>query len=144
MRVLNGLCSDESEYQTTTYARSIVKHLLQHIELDPEEHYQEWVIAANALLDNVSYISTFSSDVLAYLYRHKGRACRLVEDYQSALVYFKNALTLLPNYAMIYIGQGLVYRFIGRYEEALSEFGRAIALDENDTWAFAQREESYR
>jgi tetratricopeptide (TPR) repeat protein len=105
---------------------------LQYIEIDPEEHYQQWMAATNALLENVLPIPTFPPEVITYLYRHKGRACRLAQDYQSTLTLFKDALTLLPNYAMLYIGQGLVYRCMGRYEGALADFERAIALDGNN------------
>jgi tetratricopeptide (TPR) repeat protein len=144
IRILNSLFSNEPEHQATTHAQSIVQHLLQYMELDPKDHYQQWVAATNALLEIVSRIPTFPSDVIAYLYRHKGRVCRLVKDYQNALVNFNHALDLLPNYATICVGRGLVYRFMERYEEAVADFARAIALDKNDTWALAQRGETYR
>jgi hypothetical protein len=96
IRILNSLCSDEPGHQATMHAQSIVKCLLQYIEVDPEDHYEQWVVAANALLESISHIPTFPSDVIAYLYRRKGRACRLVKDYQMLLAILIMLLRSFP------------------------------------------------
>ena len=144
IRILHSLSSSEPEHQATIHAQSIVKHLLQYIEIDPKEHYQQWVSATNALLENISRIPTFPSDIIAYIYRQKGHACTLIKDYQSSLVHFNEALTLLPNYTRIYSCRGGTYRLMERYEEALVDFNRVITLDENEKWVFVQRGGTYR
>jgi tetratricopeptide (TPR) repeat protein len=40
--------------------------------------------------------------------------------------------------------RGWTYRLIGRYQEALADFDRAIALDEKYSWAIASRGRTYR
>jgi tetratricopeptide (TPR) repeat protein len=144
IRILNSFFSNDSGQQVTVHVQSIVKQLLQYMELNPSDHYQQWVAATDALLGNVLRTPIFPSDVIAYLYRRKGRACRILKNYQIALNHFNYAIVLLPNYAKIYNSRGLTYRLMERYEEALTDFDRVLTLDENDAWVFAQRGETYR
>jgi tetratricopeptide (TPR) repeat protein len=119
--------------------------LLGSIEADPpaSRQWQELVKAADELLKTVTRTPTFSSELLAQLYRKRGFAYSRLRDYQRALAEFDRALELSPNYARAYASRGSVYRYLGVDQQAIDDASRAIDLKPRNAWAYAIRGHVY-
>jgi TolB-like protein len=67
---------------------------------------------------------------LAEAYAAAGYVSRFQGNAEDALTYFKQAIHINPNYAIVYNGMGVVLeKFLGRYKEAFTAFDTAMRLD---------------
>ncbi len=138
-RVLRGLSQERGDHEIPTRALYIIEQLLQCIEADLTNHDQNLVTALNSLLEQSTRKPSFSTEVLGYLYRRRGRTYRTLEQYEAALKDYDKALSLMPDYESAYAGRGETYRLVQDYPLALAEFERAIELDPDDDWNYASR-----
>jgi tetratricopeptide (TPR) repeat protein len=60
------------------------------------------------------------------LYFSMGQACFMLKRYDLAISYFDKSLSIDKNYSSSYVGKGVVLRELGRYEEAIGEFNKAL------------------
>jgi tetratricopeptide (TPR) repeat protein len=143
IRVLRNLSQQRGSNQISPGVQSFIEQLLRSIEADLADHDQEVVVAVNSLLEKITHIPSFSTEALAYLYRRRGRAYRVLKEYERALADFSKALALVSNYANAYAGRGETYRLLKDYQRALTDFDSAIALDSSDLWSLARRGQTY-
>ena len=68
----------------------------------------------------------------------RGRVQLARREYESALVENRRAIELNPTFAAAYCGLGDSLCYEGRYDEAIEEFSRSVALGTHDPqrWAF--------
>ncbi len=142
-RVLMSLLSYKSDQHLTENVQDTLKHLLQYIEKNANDHRQCF-LAVDSLLDQVLHASSFSSEVIAYIYQYKGHIFRKRGDHQNALVDYNQALTFNPGYINAYSGRGETYHLMKRYEDALADFDRAITIDGRYTRAIVCRGQVYQ
>lgn len=79
-----------------------------------------------------------SDDHNAVFHMLRGRVRLARREYASALVENRRAVELNPTFAAAYCGLGDSLCYEGRYDEAITEFARAVALGAHDPqrWAF--------
>jgi tetratricopeptide (TPR) repeat protein len=61
--------------------------------------------------------------------RGKARSLLQLKRYQAALTAFNQALTQAPDFATTYANRGILYDRMGRHEEALADYERALQMD---------------
>lgn len=65
----------------------------------------------------------------------KGKALLVEGSFEQALSYFEQALLMSQNSAEIWNLKGATLRSMGRYDEALECFNKALELDPSDKYA---------
>jgi tetratricopeptide (TPR) repeat protein len=71
----------------------------------------------------------------------------LVESEQQSTINMQTTIKQLLQYIEKPLNDGYqqeTYRIVHRYEEALADFDRAIALDEKHAWIIGNREQAYQ
>jgi tetratricopeptide (TPR) repeat protein len=63
-----------------------------------------------------------------YLYRKAWELLKR-EHYETALRYFKQTVVLAPRYSKAYYEMANCLAYLGRYDEAITVYNRAIAID---------------
>lgn len=74
---------------------------------------------------------------------HQGRGSILTgrKDFDGALKEYDQAIRIQPDYAEPFFGRGMVYKFMGKPEDAKREIKKFMELNKNPTWAAnAQKE----
>ena len=79
-----------------------------------------------------------TDDHNAVFHMLRGRVRLARREYAAALVENRRAIELNPTFAAAYCGLGDSLSFEGRYDEAITQFARAVALGSHDPqrWAF--------
>jgi len=90
-----------------------------------------------ALASNTSVIA--GSDVLLYVYQDKTYAQIQLTDYPGALETTTAGLALFGNDEKLLNNQGFVFYKLGRYQEALGSYNKAIGIDQNYTIALINK-----
>ena len=117
VKTFRELTQGQPANQATSSARRLAWQLLQYIEADLES--QEFITAANDLLEKVAQDPTFSSVMLSRIYRARGLAYRSLEDYEQAIADFDRAIALNPSRADFYRSRGKAYRGLGDHARLL-------------------------
>jgi tetratricopeptide (TPR) repeat protein len=138
---LRELSEKKTNIQISTDALQITKHLLQYIEADARS--QERLTAANALLEKVELLPSFSPDARVQIYSDRGWAYLRLKEYEQAINDYNSALALKPEYAWAYGSRGLVYRALNNFQQALADFNHAIELNPKYAWAYGSRGQTY-
>lgn len=77
------------------------------------------------------------------IYKNRGIAYLLIENYAESIEDFTEALELGANDEFIYGNRGLAYLRLEDYPKAVEDFTKVIKLDENNTEAYASRGFAY-
>jgi tetratricopeptide (TPR) repeat protein len=132
VRTLRGLSQEQPGNQANSRARQTAQYLLQYIGDNPKG--QELVAAANYLLELIDREPPFSTELLARIYRGRGRGYMNLKQYQQAIADFDRAIELDPTDVITYINRGRLYFGLKKYEETIASLERALELDpENGT-----------
>ena len=65
----------------------------------------------------------------ASMYFSQGLRHDHLGHWREAIVAFKEAIVIRPDYEVAYLGLGIVYSKIGVWQEALASFGKAVGID---------------
>src|ERR1700730_9438760 len=103
-RVLQELSQEQLASQTNPSAQQTVKELLEYFAFQWES--REFLDAASSLLEKVEREPAVPSELLARVYRNRGKAYRELNEYKRAIENFNLTLTLDPNYAWAYVSRG--------------------------------------
>jgi tetratricopeptide (TPR) repeat protein len=122
-------------------ARALAGEFMHYLEADPAS--QEFLVAANALLERASRAPTFPAPLLARIYGRRGMAYCSRGDYQQAIADFDRALALDPTYAWAYVLRGVAFAAGEEHQQAIADFDRALALDDRAALAYALRGIAY-
>jgi tetratricopeptide (TPR) repeat protein len=66
-----------------------------------------------------------------------------VIDIDSAIKCYNKAIEIDPNYVKSYIGRGLAYAILCKYDEAIADYSKAIELDPNKAYFYESRGDMY-
>ena len=141
VKILRELSQEQPTNHATASAKQTARQLLQYIESDLES--QEFITAANDLLEKVAHEPTFSAEMLSRIYRARGLAYRRLEDYEQAIADFNHAIALNPKRADLYRSRGKAYRELKDYKQAIVDYNYCIELDPHDVRALVQRGSTY-
>jgi tetratricopeptide (TPR) repeat protein len=134
VRVLRELSQEQPGNPANSRARQTARHLLQYIEANPKS--QELVAAANYLLELVAHEPTFPTELLAPIYRRRGRGYMNLKEYQRAIVDFDRALEFAPNDVQAYLNKGLLHLGLKQYDKAITSLEHALELDPDNDAAY--------
>jgi tetratricopeptide (TPR) repeat protein len=145
IRILRKLIQEQPHNQLSTSARHAIELLLRYLESDPpvQLQWQELVGAADALLKILVVEPSFSSELLAHIYRKRGFAHKRLKEYELAIEDYNRAIGLIPDYARAYASRGSAYRSLREYEHAIADYNRALELWPNYVWVYAGRGRTY-
>ena len=90
---------------------------------------------AEALLD--AYTEEYPHNEYALLLQ--GNARRFAGEYEAAVESYTRALVLNPIYFNAFLNRGLSHAMLGRTEETLADYGRAIAVDPGNARGYHER-----
>ncbi len=141
-RLLRELSQKQRIGQISSDAQQIATQLLEYLAFQLES--QEFISATSALLEKIAQQPSFPLQVLAPIYRNRGRAYRESKEYRRAIEDFDKALKLDPSYAWAYSSRGTAYRLLNEYERAVEDFDYALKLDPSYAWAYIGRGITYR
>jgi serine/threonine-protein kinase len=131
----------------STYIQAYLNRSLMRVEL---QDYQGAIADCNEILNMNSYSGkgsgvasetsdSFTSDWQALAYLNRGLAHFELEDYQTAMNDYNQALQINPNRADIYFNRGLSRIALGEYQEAISDFNQALKLNPEDAQIYLNR-----
>ncbi|HEY7417943.1 MAG TPA: tetratricopeptide repeat protein [Ktedonobacteraceae bacterium] len=145
IRALRQLIQGQPNNLTDPTARHSIKLLLRYVEADlpASKQRQELVHAADELLKTSIQMPSFSSELLAHVYRKRSFAYTRLGDYQRAIADCDRALELSPNYARAYVSRGSAHWHLGAYQQAIEDASRAIELEPDYVWAYTTRGHAY-
>ena len=87
-------------------------------------------IAAETIYNDLhGYIRYAAIHQEAFAAFSAGQACLNAEDYPGAIEHFNQALALNPQLGEAYMGRGVAYSQIGKFDLAIADFDQVIALD---------------
>jgi tetratricopeptide (TPR) repeat protein len=148
VRTLRDLSQVSSPHGVSLVAQAVTRQLLHYIEADRDS--QEWLRAADALLEKVIPIPSFPSELLAHIYLGRAYAYnRTRSEFHNsklAIENFQQSLKLLEktNYA----ARGWASFYIGNYgeaflihNEALEQNPQAVNAYFGRGWAYLRLEE---
>ncbi|WGV23566.1 tetratricopeptide repeat protein [Halotia branconii] len=100
------------------------------------EVYRQMKYYPQAIADFNQSLELQPDYIWAFAHRGVTYRCMGKHYYQKALADFSRAIDLNPNYAWAIAYRARIYDLLRRYEEALVDFDRAIALDQTvfDNW----------
>ena len=75
----------------------------------------------------------------AMSYNHRGEGNFLHQKYKDALLYFDEAIRLIPDCPTFYNNRGKVKHELGRYDEAIADYDETIHLMPEDAEAHYRR-----
>ncbi len=130
VRSLRELSQDQPSNQASKGAQQTTKQLLQYFEADTGT--QEFLTAANSLLEEVAHEPSFSAELLASIYSSRGDAYHSLEDYQRAVADYDCAIALNSSNADFYFRRGNAYRHLKDYQRAVADYDCAIALNSSN------------
>ncbi len=90
-----------------------------------------------------SYTKSLDLNPSVFVYNNRGIAYASINDYDSAIGDFNQAIALDPDDAAAYNSRGLAYASIGDYEHAIEDFDQSIALDPDDADSYSNRGLAY-
>jgi tetratricopeptide (TPR) repeat protein len=122
-------------------ARTLAGQLLHYLEADLAS--QEFLDAADALIERVSGAPAFPAPLLARIYGKRGMAYCSRSEYQRTIADFDRALALDPTYAWAYVLRGMAFSAGEEYQRAIADFDRALTLDARAASAYAHRGIAY-
>lgn len=104
-----------------------VMHLLDHgyeVDFDPQssrKHFKRRLIS--------------KTTVLAMFYNNKGADALLSEDYDRAYAYFKQAVSIAPEFGSTWVNLGFLYRLTDHYEFAERSYLQALNIQPDNLTA---------
>jgi tetratricopeptide (TPR) repeat protein len=137
VKMLSELAQEQSTNRATSSAQRTAGHLLHYIEVGSQD--PTVLVAIDYLLGKIAQEPSFSPELLATLYRRKGRIFQYRVELQKALSNYNRALGLVPKEARLYILRGNVYRRMGENQQAIKDFDSALELNPKNTEAYANR-----
>jgi tetratricopeptide (TPR) repeat protein len=145
IRTLRNLIQEQPHNQLSSDARHSIELLLRYLESDPpvQLQWQTLVEAADALLKIIGVEPSFSSELLAHIYRKRGFAHKRLKEYELAIEDYNRAIGLIPDYARAYASRGSAYRSLREFEYAIADYNRALELWPNYVWVYAGRGRTY-
>lgn len=145
IRILRKLIQEHASNQLSSSAEQSIKLLLQYLEADPpaQLQWQELVTATELLIKSLALEPSFSSELLAFIYRKRGFAYKRVKEYDRAIADYNHAIELSPHYARAYASRGSAYRSLRKYDLAIADYNRALELWPNYPWVYAGRGRIY-
>lgn len=145
IRMLRNLVQEQPHNQLSVGAQHFIEMLLRYLESDPpaQLQWQTLVGAADALLKTFAIEPSFSSELLAHIYRKRGFGHKRLKAYDLAIEDYNRAINLIPDYARAYASRGSAYRNLRDFERALADYNRALELWPNYAWAYAGRGRTY-
>ena len=141
LRLLKLLSQQPFNSQLSLSIRVVIAQLLQSGE--PELGGQEFLLAANFLIEKVSHDPVFPTELLALLYRGRGEAYNALKEYDRAIENYDRAIELDPNAATLYDYRGDAYYALEKYERAFEDYNRAIELDSGRARFYMDRGHAY-
>ncbi|MDX1673033.1 MAG: tetratricopeptide repeat protein, partial [Balneolaceae bacterium] len=136
----NGLFQEAKKYferallidSTFTAARASLG--MMHMELANFQQAFDFATGRELLNKAVKHVDSLTElekySILAF------HAQMVKRDLEQAAGYYETMLDSYPDYSPIHNNLGRVYQFMGRYDEAISEFKKALQLDPNLTLAY--------
>jgi tetratricopeptide (TPR) repeat protein len=85
---------------------------------------EQWEEAIASFTEAIGHDSTFAEAFLGL-----ADALRALEDYQAAIINYRQALDINPKLAMAFNGRGVCYRELGEFNLANNDFDNASQLD---------------
>jgi len=140
-RVLRELSQEQPNNHANASAQQTAEQLSYFIESNLRS--QEFLSAADFLLEGLIHKPSFPTELLALVYRNRGIAYYLLKEYQRALSDFNHALELDPNIDFIYNWRGWAYYYLKEYQRALNDFNCALELDPDHASAYEGRGWTY-
>lgn len=123
-------------------ARTLAGQLLAYLEADLAN--QDAFAAANALIDRVSRVHTYSAELLARIYGKRSTIHLFREEDPRAVEDCDQALALDPTYGEAYLLRGIAFSMLSDYQRAIPDFTHALALNSRDLFAYTYRAIVYR
>jgi tetratricopeptide (TPR) repeat protein len=140
-RTLRDLAQDRPSNQVSASARETAKYLLRYIE----GHWSGYdlLVSIDHLLGKVAHEPSFSVELLASIYRRRGKAYAIRRESHMALSDYDRSLELAPNITWTYTFRGNAYRWQGNYQRAIEDFNYAIKLEPKNALAYTYRGIAY-
>jgi tetratricopeptide (TPR) repeat protein len=117
-----------------------IQTILEKYEQAREKVFQEWETLWKITYESICQliINCSSIDLLTYqvfqqseTFLEQGNKCLEKEKFTEAIEFYEKALSLNPQFSMAWNNKGLTLRQVNLNEEAISNFDKAIVIDNN-------------
>lgn len=119
--------------QSLTRSQRMVQLILKYIETNER---QEFLKAADALLEQVGHLRSFSPTVLGRIYYRRAKTYLELKQYQEAIADFTKAAQSDTKDEKLYYGRGMAYLRLKSYKSAMEDFQRVLKLNPDSARAY--------
>jgi tetratricopeptide (TPR) repeat protein len=142
-RSLHDLPQEPPPHSISPATQLVAIQLLHYVEAD--RYSQQWLAAADALLERVMHVPSFPSKLLAGIYWWRARVYNNLDtqlfNRELATKNFQQALKLFES--TNYYQRGFAYFYCGNYQEALASHNQALEHNPQDIDAYFGRGWAY-